>query len=856
VEALATRQHVEPASSAQQVDAILAGHKALQSLRQTDALRTALLEAREDLCGPLLALHAEWMSESDAWQAHPAPIRASASPEFVQGVHTLLARGTLPLRFLSPDWWKARGTVARQLPGVWPDALGRRLDTTLLRDLHQRLRLAGLWARTDAVLAETGLGRHLSGDAKRVAQSLQDVADVTDAVRALHRVRGALESLGAWLPQDAGAWQKVVLERFAAAQAWRKHGAAIEGAARIFDHIDARTPASELRNLHRRFVEQADRVAELDGCLAEACAIDGRGGLIAAACADADTPQWSDLVLKAWASDRVKAARDDLPAHLHGGHVDDNATERLNEALEAQALAARHRVLERADSAPLLKVAAAGKYARRTPEQAVREKLQHETSRQRSLPPLRTFVRNYAEHGLFDAIPVWLLSPETLAVLFPRKPVFDVVIFDEASQCTVANGFPALLRARRVAIAGDDRQMPPTAFFKATRNDGGDEAGAQAEPADFLDSESLLTLARRRMPARRLEWHYRCRDEDLIAFSNHAMYGGSLMTCPASAKPPAPPALRWMTVPDARYEDGRNDVEAEKVVDLVHELLGRPQPPTLGIVTFNLSQRLAVLDAIDRRRASDDEFTRRYTAAEAHEHLDDRPFVKNIESVQGDERDVIVFSLGHAPVERVHKTRGVQRYVPARFGPLGQRGGERRLNVAVSRAREEAIVVASFHPDQLSVARAKNDGPRLFKAYLEYVHQLSSGARTLAARTLDLVRTSSDVPAPATTAIALPGFVPLAGQVAEALLARGIEASVHVGASRFKVDVALEGARDGRPYRIAILCDEGDGDDGAYRRTQRAAALRLRGWRVVHVDGIEWLFDREAVLARIGRAMS
>jgi hypothetical protein len=195
-------------------------------------------------------------------------------------------------------------------------------------------------------------------------------------------------------------------------------------------------------------------VAELDGCLAEACAIDGRGGLIAAACADADTPQWSDLVLKAWASDRVKAARDDLPAHLHGGHVDDNATERLNEALEAQALAARHRVLERADSAPLLKVAAAGKYARRTPEQAVREKLQHETSRQRSLPPLRTFVRNYAEHGLFDAIPVWLLSPETLAVLFPRKPVFDVVIFDEASQCTVANGFPALLRARRVAIAG------------------------------------------------------------------------------------------------------------------------------------------------------------------------------------------------------------------------------------------------------------------------------------------------------------------------------------------------------------------------------------------------------------------
>lgn len=859
VETLAMRQHVEPAASERQVNTLLASNKALQSLKQTDALRTALLQAKEDPCEPLLALHAAWMSESAAWQAHPAPVRTSASTEFTQGVHTLLARSTSPLRFLSPDWWKARGIVARQLPAVWPDALGRRIDIALLRDLHQRLRLATLWAQADAVLTETQLSRQFNGDAKRIAQSLQDVADVADPVRILRRARGALESLGAWLPQDTGAWQKAVLDRFAAAQAWRKHGVAVAEAARLFHHLDVHTPAATWRELHRCFVEQSDRVAELDGSLTAADAIDKRGARIAVACADAATPAWSDLVLKAWASDRAKAGRETLPAHLRGGHIDDDATERLSVALEAQALASRRQVLERADSAPLLTLAVAGKYARRTPEQAAREKLQHEVARQRGLPPLRTFVRNHAEQGLFDALPVWLLSPETLAVLFPRKPVFDIVIFDEASQCTVANGFPALLRARRVAIAGDDRQMPPTAFFKAARNDGDDETetDAQGEPADFLESESLLTLARQRMPARRLGWHYRCRDEDLIAFSNHAMYGGSLLTCPASATPPVPPALRWVAVPDARYEGGRNDVEAEKVVELVHELLGRPQPPTIGIVTFNLSQRLAVLDAIDRRRTADDEFARRYADAESHEHLDDRPFVKNIESVQGDERDVIVFSLGHAPVERVHKTRGVQRYVPARFGPLGQRGGERRLNVAVSRAREEAIVVASFHPDQLSVARAKNDGPRLFKAYLEYVHQLSSGARTLAARTLDLVRTASDAPASAAVPLPLPGFVPLAGQVTEALLARGIEAAVHVGASRFKVDVALQGVTDGgRPYRVAILCDEGDGDDGAYRRTQRAASLRQRGWRVVHVDGMGWFFDREAVLARIGRAMS
>src|SRR5690606_30098312 len=141
-----------------------------------------------------------------------------------------------------------------------------------------------------------------------------------------------------------------------------------------------------------------------------------------------------------------------------------------------------------------------------------------------------------------------------------------------------------------------------------------------------------------------------------IAFSNHSMYEGTLLTAPASSRPQVPPALRWVAVPDGRYEDGRNEAEAEKVVDVLQEILGRPYKPTAGIVTFNLSQRLAILDAIDSRRASDEQFARLFTAADAAEQLDDRPFVKNIESVQGDERDVIIFSLGHAPVERVHKT--------------------------------------------------------------------------------------------------------------------------------------------------------------------------------------------------------
>lgn len=851
-------EHIDSARCADAVAALKTSRDALQRLGSIDGLTAKLLAASEDRAfQTLAALRADWMSESGAWRSVPAPVRFEPVPELTPAVLALFRKGASPFRFLSPVWWTARRIVRRHLPVAWPDALGRPVDAALAHDLHRRIRLAGLWSRLDAAAAESDLRELLVGDAHQISSQLDRVAAVAEPVHGLRVARPVLEALHAWRDDDDhAAWLGELDARLAAAEAWRTHLAAVDQAARVFHRIDERSRLAELRALYRVFFTEADRAAELDRHLAEAAAAAPGAELTIAACADASgEPHWSDLILKAWASGRVEAARDALPAPLRGGHVDDSATARLAEALEADALARRRFTLQRASETPLLRIPAPEKFARRTPEQTLREKLQRETVRQRGLMPLRTFVRAYAEGGLFDVLPVWLLSPETLAVLFPRKPVFDLVIFDEASQCTVANGFPALLRARRVVIAGDDRQMPPTSFFKASRDDEETAMDNASPAADLLDAESLLTLARQRMPSRSLAWHYRCREEELIAFSNHAMYGGTLLTCPSPATPLVPPVLRWVAVEDARYEDGRNEKEADKVVELMHELLGRVPLPTVGVVTFNLSQRRAMLDAIDRRRAADPEFAQRYGAAESCELLDDRPFVKNIENVQGDERDVIIFSLGHAPVERMHKTRGVERYVPARFGPIGQRGGERRLNVAVSRARAEALVVASFEPSQLSVARAKNDGPRLFKAYLEFAHHLSSGSRKLAERVLDLVRSAAE-PVAMRSREPLPGFVPLAGQVAEALLAQGRKVTVQLGASRFKVDVAVEGDADGRHYRVAILCDEGIGDDGAFRRTQRAALLRRRGWRIVHVDSIEWLGERASVLRRIEQAVN
>ena len=192
--------------------------------------------------------------------------------------------------------------------------------------------------------------------------------------------------------------------------------------------------------------------------------------------------------------------------------------------------------------------------------------------------------------------------------------------------------------------------------------------------------------------------------------------------------------------------------------------------------------------------------------------------MKNLESVQGDERDVIVFSLGHAPVERTRGPRKGERYVPARFGPLGQRGGERRLNVAVSRAKSATVIVSSFEPHMLSVAHSKNPGPKLLKAYLEFAWDLSHGRRHPARRILDRVRHGglehADLHAPRH----VPHLVPLSTQLTMALEDHGLAVETDVGTSTFRVPVALTDPEDPSRYLLAILCDEGREPAQAYER--------------------------------------
>ena len=804
-----------------------------------------------------------------------APVTFDAGPGLIAALSVLTRWSAVWYRVFVRGWWQARSRFRAELAAVWPERAGAELTPSLFAEVRDRIAAGRAWRTIGAAFASLGLSHVVPTRSSQLVPTIERVATMADRLGELGAVRGVLAAAGAWLPDGPptaatlAAWDQTIDAHRGLLAARDTLVAAVAQLQPWFPSLPAVPSVVVLDELLAAWRRDSARLAEADALMARAVAIvPGAAQLFdvaATAWREQSVDAWREHLTAAWAAASLARLEREQPTLATLGHgADDREIERLAARLRELETERREleieRTLARLDDAELLKVEVAAKHQRRTPAQKLREELLKEARKQRMLMPLRTFVRRFAPAGLLDVAPVWLLSPETMAILFPRQPLFDLVVFDEASQCTVEAGLPVLLRAKRVAIAGDEKQMPPSSYFAL--GSGGDEddelAGTtQADETrdalrDLLTAESLLSLARPRVARAGLAWHYRCHDESLIAFSNHAMYGGELLTIPSTAGTAAPSALHWVPVADGVYEAGENAPEAARVVDLVDELLGRTPRPTVGVVTFNLKQRKAVLDAIDARRASDDGFATRWTDAAALP-LDERPFVRNLEQVQGDERDVIVFSLGHAPQARMR--RGVatgDTYVPARFGPLGQRGGERRLNVAISRARTACYLVASFDPAALTVASSKHQGPRLFKHFLEFAHHHHHGRRLEAARVLDLVRADARPDVAVRPRPPIDGFVPLHAQVALALEAAGIPYEADVGASGFRISLAILDPAEPTRFALALLLQDGAGSADPFELfVHRPGVLRQRGWNVLSVSAASWQRRAAEIIAEI-----
>jgi hypothetical protein len=410
-------------------------------------------------------------------------------------------------------------------------------------------------------------------------------------------------------------------------------------------------------------------------------------------------------------------------------------------------------------------------------------------SRGRNIP-LRTVFSSYGEL-IRKVCPCFLMSPLAVAkYLDPAKFAFDAVIFDEASQIPTSEAIGALGRGKQAIIAGDQQQMPPTDFFTSQVAFGDDSADAANEDLEsLLDDAIALNL-----PRKRLKWHYRSRHESLIAFSNSQFYANELITFPSPSNQVSHVSFRFV---QGAYQPGKgiNRPEAEEIVK---EVLRRVADPVLaqhsiGIVTFNVLQQSLIDDLLD------DE-------AEKNPSLNLRPggeeiFIKNLENVQGDERDVILFSVTYGPDQ--------SNYVHLNFGPLSLDKGERRLNVAVSRAREEMIVFSSIQPEQIRFEKAKNEGARYLHDFLAFA---KNGIQSLHCH-------ASDV-----------SFLPeksIADFLQKDLKSNGIEADLNVGVSSFRIDLALKSRKDPAVYVLGLLTD-GSSYLHAPNAPIGAACIRIR----------------------------
>ncbi|WP_229252829.1 AAA domain-containing protein [Dyadobacter helix] len=322
--------------------------------------------------------------------------------------------------------------------------------------------------------------------------------------------------------------------------------------------------------------------------------------------------------------------------------------------------------------------------------------LDHQATKKRKIWPIRKLMEHYSDE-IFSLIPCWLASPESVSAIFPMtKDIFDLVIFDEASQCYAEYGLPASFRGKQIVVTGDTKQLSPNDLYRVRFEE-------KEEPEEYFAATevvSLLDLAAQSLAQYQLSGHYRSLSLDLIDFSNRHFYKNSLRLLPDFHRiNKGEPGIVYLKT-EGIWKNNTNNAEVEKVADLVQELSGSGK--SIGIVTFNFYQQQRIQERLELAGASAKDL-----------------FVKNIENVQGDERDIIIFSMGYAPDE---KGRLVMQ-----FGSLNAQGGENRLNVAVTRAREKVYFVTSLWPAELKTELTTNEGPKLLKAYMQYALDVSEG---------------------------------------------------------------------------------------------------------------------------------
>ena len=453
--------------------------------------------------------------------------------------------------------------------------------------------------------------------------------------------------------------------------------------------------------------------------------------------------------------------------------------------------------------------------------------LKREFEKEKRLLPVRQLAAR-AGRAMLAMKPCFMMSPLSLAKFLPPGSIeFDVLVIDEASQMKPEDALGGLLRAKQVVVVGDQKQLPPTDFF--TRSGGGDTTTGD-EDEDFEDSDDELILEACQKAfsnTRMLRWHYRSRCESLIAFSNANFYRNELITFPVAWPGSFSVELRHV---QGAYEARRNPPEAQQIVAEAiafmceHANDDDERTPTLGIVAINTEQRDLIGEEL-RLRASRNERVERFQ--EKAKARGEELFIKNLENVQGDERDVILISLTYGP-------KPGQATPHQRFGPINGKHGHRRLNVLFSRARDRIVLFTSLRADQIVADPGKSQGPQVLKAYLAYAE---AGGQVV----------PETIGAPADSEFEV--------EVRERLERRGYQVDTQVGVSRYRIDLGVRNpCRPG--YLAGIECDGASYHSSKSARDRdrlRQDCLKGMGWEILRVWSTDWFDDPDGQTDKLVR---
>ena len=455
--------------------------------------------------------------------------------------------------------------------------------------------------------------------------------------------------------------------------------------------------------------------------------------------------------------------------------------------------------------------------------------LNGELAKKRAHLPLRQLL-DLAGPAIQDLKPVFMMSPLSVAqFLKPGGLSFDLLVMDEASQIEPVDALGAIARVKQIVVVGDERQLPPTAFFKSLTGDDAPEADDDATLLQARDTESILDLCLAKgAPYRMLNWHYRSRHQSLIAVSNREFYDNKLFIVPSPYDAASGMGLKFHHLKNAWYDRGgtrTNPEEARIVAEAVIAHARAHPEESLGVAAFSVSQRQAILHELERLR-------RAHPDAEAF-FADDRAepfFVKNLENIQGDERDVIFISVGYGLTQ--------DGRLPHNFGPLSAAGGERRLNVLISRAKTRCEVFSNFTGAEIDPDRSAARGVAALKLFLTFAETGRFDA---------------------TAGEAKPEASCTEADVARALRAEGFDVKMHIGVSGFRVDVAVvDPAQPGR-FVLGIECDGAQYRDARTARDRdrlRRQVLEAHGWSIHRLWSADWYLRPREEMARLKAAIA